>query len=384
MTRYRGLTWDHPRGAAALMAREAGRAPGSDFGIDWHVHPLEGFESHPIADLASQYDLLVLDHPHLGEALGTNALQPLDTLFDVAQLRGWAAAAVGPSFRSYTLDGHQWALPLDAATQVAAHRTDLLADHALPETWGEVVELSRTAPVALSLSGPHAYLSFASLCVALGEEPRLVPGEPFVSRDTAREALSILRSIAARLPAGSDRQSPIALLERLAGTDDIAYIPLVYGYVNYSSALLRFTDAPRATPGGRRGSTIGGTGLAITARAEITPELLDEAAWLLSPDAQQHFIPGHEGQPSSRAAWQDPHVDESSHGFYSGTIDTIESAWVRPRGDGSIAFQSEASAIIRSLVIGIEPLGSVLDRLDSAARGAAVPLGAATRERVAP
>jgi multiple sugar transport system substrate-binding protein len=368
MTRYRGLTWDHPRGAAALKAREAGRERDAAFGIEWDVHPLEGFESHPIADLAARYDLIVLDHPHLGEALATGALQPLDAFFDTAELARWADDAVGPSYSSYTLDGRQWALPLDAASQVSAVRTDLLGEHPVPGIWSEIAALSRVAPVALSLSGPHALLTFASLCVALGEEPSIEPGDAFVSRQTAHEALAILRGIAARLPEGSAKQSPIALLERMTTTSDIAYCPLVYGYVNYSSPVLRFMDAPAAVRGGRRGTTIGGTGLAITARAEVTPELLAEIAWLLSPHAQQHYIPEHEGQPSSRSAWRDPALNALSQDFYRGTLETIEAAWVRPRHDGFIAFQSEASAIIRSLLVGTEPIDAVLDRLQEAAR----------------
>lgn len=44
--RWQGLTWDHPRGYAALQA--AANQTGL---IDWHTHSLEGFESAPIAQL---------------------------------------------------------------------------------------------------------------------------------------------------------------------------------------------------------------------------------------------------------------------------------------------------------------------------------------------
>ena len=50
--------------------------------IAWDKQPLEGFESHPIADLCSRYDLVVLDHPHVGEAVEAGCLQPLEDVFE--------------------------------------------------------------------------------------------------------------------------------------------------------------------------------------------------------------------------------------------------------------------------------------------------------------
>jgi multiple sugar transport system substrate-binding protein len=45
----------------------------------------------------------------------------------------------GPSFRSYTYGGHQWALAVDAAAQVSAYRPDLLRHP--PTTWPDVLTL---------------------------------------------------------------------------------------------------------------------------------------------------------------------------------------------------------------------------------------------------
>src|SRR3546814_9411228 len=54
---------DLPRGYAALRA-----AAERDPLIEWDTHPLEGFESTPIASLCARYDLVVLDHPQIGRA----------------------------------------------------------------------------------------------------------------------------------------------------------------------------------------------------------------------------------------------------------------------------------------------------------------------------
>src|SRR3546814_15973390 len=74
--RTRGLTWDHPRGYNALAAAAATSA---DCELDWDKQPLEGFEAHPIADLCARYDLVVLDHPQVGEAVAAGCLQPVES-----------------------------------------------------------------------------------------------------------------------------------------------------------------------------------------------------------------------------------------------------------------------------------------------------------------
>jgi multiple sugar transport system substrate-binding protein len=364
---YRGITWDHPRGRDALRAAAA-----ADPAIDivWEAHSLEHFESHPIDELARDYDLIVLDHPHLGEALELGSLQSMEAVVGDALLDRLRGGSVGPSFESYRLNGRQWALPLDAATQVAVLRTELL-DGPPPATWAEVEQLSERAPVALSLAGPHAFLSFASICVALGEPIADDPAHPLVSDITGSLALDLLRAIGSRAPAGTVELNPIGLLERMTATDDIVYCPLVYGYVNYSTPALRFTDAPSALPGGRRGSTIGGTGIAVSRRASVTPELAAHIAWLLSPETQRGFIPTHAGQPSARAAWTDDDVDRASAGFYRSTLATTESSWVRPRYAGFIPFQSAASALVREVVAGTLPVAEGLARLRSLFRTSA-------------
>ncbi|MDQ0736859.1 ABC transporter substrate-binding protein [Arthrobacter agilis] len=367
MTSYRGITWDHPRGRNALVAA-AGTAQGSDTGLrlTWSAHSLEDFESHPIDDLARNYDLIVLDHPHLGEALEHRSLIPLDAVVGTERIDRWSAQSVGPSFASYSLDGLQWALPLDAATQVAVRKPALVPSP--PATWDDVELLSERVPVALSLAGPHAFLTFASLCAAYdapaggsdGDGPGL-PG--FVPDDVGHSVLERLRVIGSRAPAAAAGLNPIALLQRMTDTDEIAYCPLVYGYVNYSSPTLRFTDAPSVVPGGRRGSTLGGTGLAVSSRADVTPALIDHIDWLMSPEAQRRFIPQHDGQPSTRSAWLDDEVNRASAGFYRSTLATIEDSWVRPRFPGYIAFQTSASAIVRAVVAGQESVESGLTRL---------------------
>ncbi|KQQ93157.1 hypothetical protein ASF62_15590 [Leifsonia sp. Leaf325] len=384
MAQYRGLTWDHPRGRLALerAAVDATSQRGGAL-IEWDAHPLEGFESAPIEELAARYDVIVLDHPHLGDAIAADAIRPVDEVFDAGLLDALEAGCVGPSFSSYVVDGRARALPLDAATQVAVFRPDLV--ETAPATWPEVVALAAEVPVALSLAGPHALLSFASVCVALGEEPAVLPGAGFVSRATGREAVALLAELAATSPKASAPLNPIGLLERMRSVGDIAYIPLVYGYVNYASGpgALRFAEAPSAVVGGRRGSTIGGTGIAITRRSVPDAALIAHLAGLFDPATQAGFIPQNAGQPSLASAWADDGVNAASGDFYRRTRRTMADAWVRPRVPGYIPFQSHASAVLREVLVGgagpieidaaLGRIDALYDSLAASARTASVP-----------
>lgn len=351
MKSYKALTWDHPRGYNALAAASDKARQDGLVGIIWDKQPLEGFESHPIADLCARYDLVVLDHPHVGEAVAQDCLQQLEDVFGAETLAAIGRETIGPCLSSYYYAGATWALPLDAATQVMAVRPDLL-DGPPPVTWAEVEALSeKTGKVALSLAGPHAFLSFVSAAAAFGEEAGREGDDYLMTERTGVEAYELLARLAAKSPPSVRTLNPIGILGHMAAVDDVALCPLIYGYVNYSAPAsahrVSFHDAPRAATGGRPGSTLGGTGIGISRRCEITRELKQHLLWLMGEEAQIRFIPGHEGQPSRREAWHDAGVSRAWGGFYAQTADTLENAYVRPRFNGYIKFQTEASAMLR-------------------------------------
>ncbi|GAA5066804.1 multiple sugar transport system substrate-binding protein [Thermocatellispora tengchongensis] len=357
----RGITWDHPRGYAPLeeLARldAAGETP---YGavpapIRWDRQPLEGFESTPIAELARTYDIMIVDHPGLGAAIGAGALAPMDELFPAAELDAWRAGTVGPSYASYSFDGRAWALPLDAATQVSAARPEAVPDP--PRTWDEVRELAREAPVALCLGGPHAYLMYSALRV---------------EREDPAEALDLMAALLGHADPGLSARNPIAVLGAMAAPGGPAYCPLVYGYVTYSSQAgnqgpLAFHDAPAWTPGGRPGSVLGGTGLAVSRRRLGDPGVADAVRAhlrrLMSEPVQRRLFPETGGQPAARAAWLDPEVNARTGGFYRDTLATVEAAWVRPRSPGYIAFQDAASRVLREGLLARAPHRAILDEL---------------------
>lgn len=341
---YHGLTWDHPRGRSPLIAAADRLSAAAGVTIRWDVQPLEGFESSSIVQIAEEYDLIVLDHPHLGEAVQAQCLQPIDRIFGDALGEIEPQAFVGPSTPSYRLGGQLWALPLDAATQVSAMRAEL---GPTPDTWTDVVAASSALSTMLCLGGPHGILMALSIALADGAEPDEFGAVP-VRR--LRDALELIEELAARSEPEID-VNPIHVLDRMAA-GEIDYSPLLYQYVNYAlpgpGSRVRFSDAPRGRAG-VRGSVIGGTGLAVSRRCEPSPELIDHLKWLISTPAQIGFIPHHEGQPARRSAWTDPGINSSSLDFYRGTLATIEQSWVRPRHVGFPRLQNVLSAHVRAV-----------------------------------
>jgi multiple sugar transport system substrate-binding protein len=384
----RGITWDHPRGYAALAelqrldGQAAVRYGAVPAPLTWDRQPLAGFESEPITGLAGRYDILIVDHPGIGAARA--AVRPLDEVFTAAELAAWEAAAVGSSFASYRYAGRQWALPLDAAAQVCVTRPDLTRGRPAPGTWQEVARLAREMPVALVLGGPHALLTVLAVCVAQGapavtEADDGTPAGGFAddaaARDAALAALELLADLCAHADLALAGGNPVDVLEAMAARDAAACCPLVYGYVTYSMPgqrprLLAAHNAPSWQPSGRPGSVLGGAGVAISRRVWDEDIELARAHLrrLLAEPVQAELMPRAGGQPALRVAWESADVNAECAGFYQRTRATLDQAWVRPRYPGWIAFQQEGSAAVREGLCGRAAPGAILRRLQSVFR----------------
>lgn len=356
MTAYAGLTWDHDRGRLPLEAASRLLEKEGNIRIAWNSQPLEGFESAPIERLLRQHDIVVLDHPHLGDAIEAQMLTPIDEIFDAASMRALEHQFVGPSLASYQVEGRTWALPLDAATQVASRRPDLCVDPV--PTWTDVIELAKGQSVALSLAGPHALLTLISAYRGLEGSVDFTRGQFIREPEKAAEVLRMLQKIYDLRKADYAGLNPIQMLERMSRDGSVAYVPLVYGYVNYSVAppkhAVVFDNVPLFNGHTVHGSTIGGTGLGVSRRAHITDALVEHLKWLISADVQSRFIPQHKGQPAVVSAWEDGEVNDTSLGFYRNTLQTMQHSWVRPRFPGYTKFQSQGSEIVRRAITSVE------------------------------
>ncbi|MGK9203192.1 ABC transporter substrate-binding protein [Sinorhizobium sp. M4_45] len=342
----KGMTWNHPRGYDPMVACSQSWQEKTGVEIRWEKRSLQDFETFPVETLARNYDLIVIDHPHVGQITGENCLLPLDVPGREAERQALSAASVGPSYRSYAWNERQWAFPIDAATQVQAwrpDRTDRL------QTWRDMLALARSGGVLLPLRPPHSLMSFYTLCGNLGRPCRSAGKGDLVDAETGAMAVELLQEISALIDPACFGMDPIAVLEVMAAEASPAVCaPLIYGYVSYSltgfrPALVRFGDFPTVGAAGPVGSALGGTGIAVSAFSQAPEQAIDFAYWLAGGGVQRGLYAASGGQPGHGDAWQDDTVNEATHDFYRATRATLEGAWLRPRHDGYMTFQQAGS-----------------------------------------
>ncbi len=346
-TTLKGMTWSHPRGFDPMVATSAAWREETGVAIAWDQRSLQDFESFPVEELARAYDLIVIDHPHVGQITAEGCLAPLDVKGHESALAGIAAGTVGKSFASYQWQGRQWALPIDAAAQVAAFRPDLL-DRA-PRDWGEVLTLARAGLVLLPLRDPHPLMCFFTLAANLGTACDPERRDAMMDEDAATRVIEMLAELVALVPEECFAMDPIAVFEQMAGRDDAALTPLAYGYVSYAvdgfrPHLLQFADIAVAGEQGPVGSALGGTGIAVSAFGQDIEAATDYALWVAGAGVQSGPYHRAGGQPGHAAGWEDDEANEASHDFYRATRATMEGAWLRPRHNGYMGFQAGGSA----------------------------------------
>lgn len=356
--RLSGLTWDHRRAVDPLTGALGG------LGIAWDRQPLAGFEHEPIDRLARRYDLIVFDHPHVGDIVASGCFVPVD---DAA---GADDRFVGPSLASYRMAGRVWGVPIDAACQVAAYRPDLMGrlGAAPPDRWDAMLDLGRAArrhgvSLAVAFKGVHALMTLFTLCANLGKPCATDPGVAFADRATARAALDAMAALAALCPPDAFDWTSITVQDAMAARDDLVYCPAVYGFATYAEAdgRLRFAGLPG--PNGPVGSTLGGAGLGVSAHGGDIPAAL-AVARACADAATQHAFARHHGQPAHRAAWDDPALDARFGGFFGATRASQDAAWVRPRYAGYPAFQKAAGPMVEAHLRGALGADALLDRLE--------------------
>jgi multiple sugar transport system substrate-binding protein len=344
--RLRGITWSHRRAIDPLLATLSSfRSGHPDIDVDWSSRSLHGFEFAPIDELARSFDLVVLDHPFVGHIAATGCLEALDPLF-TDELR---SSFVGPSLESYVYGGRTWAMPIDAACQVAAVRPDLLGalDRDVPRTWEAMFALGSDARrrgqwLAIGLKGVHGLMTLFTLCANLGRPCGVTTDEPLFDEEAARAALDGLRRLLSYCPPDVLDWNSIALHDQMVGRDDLVYCPAVYCYATYAEAdmrrPLRFYDLPGLTMATASGSTIGGTGVGLSAWSRHADAARTYIRYLAQGGTQMSFAE-HHGQPARREVWSDPAIDARFGSTYSSTRYTTESAWIRPRYPGYLSLQ---------------------------------------------
>ncbi|OCP19547.1 MULTISPECIES: ABC transporter substrate-binding protein [unclassified Ensifer] len=363
----KGMTWSHPRGYDPMVACSRLWQEKTGVAIHWEKRSLQDFETYPVEELARTYDLIVIDHPHVGQITNEGCLAPLDVVGREAERQALAAGSVGQSYPSYAWNGRQWAFPIDAATQVQAWRPDL-GDRV--SSWSGMLDLARRGRVLLPLRPPHSLMSFYTLCGNLGH-PCVVGGQAdLIDRDGGVVAFEMLSELVSLIDPVCFEMDPIAVLEAMSAPEaTVVCAPLIYGYVSYSIAgfrpsLIRFGDIPVSGRNGPSGSALGGTGIAVSAFSASIEAATNFAYWVASGEVQRQAYAFGGGQPGHGDAWDDGAVNAVTSDFYRATRVTLETAWVRPRHDGYMPFQQAASDRINSGLLRREKARQVVDDLN--------------------
>lgn len=324
-----------------------------DIEIRWEFRSLQQFADAPLESLAAEYDLLVIDHPHIPLAADLGVLAPLDGAGFDAELATLATQSLGRSHESYSHDGHQYGLASDAAAQVAVYRPDLIGEP--PRDWDAVLALAKTGRVLWPAKPIDAFSSLVTIAANAGHPPAAQPGS-FLAEADALRALDRMHELAAYVPTANLEQNPIEIAEQLAASDRWAYAPLAFGYTNYSRAgfrprRLKYIDIPRGQQG-VAGSLLGGAGIAVSASASDLHAARAFAVWVASADVQRGVYFDAGGQPGNAEAWSDERLNGQTLDFFAGTMATLEGAYLRPRFSGYIEFQDRVSPWVTAALRG--------------------------------
>jgi multiple sugar transport system substrate-binding protein len=365
----RGLCWDHPRCTRPMAAASlAYRTERPEISVAWDARPLALFNDQPVWEIEAGYDLVYVDHPMTGASAEREALVALDTVLSADTLARIADESIGASHASYRWNGHQWALGVDAVTQVAALRTDRLERLAgtVPRTWDDVLDLASRAPgsVAMPLYPSDAMCSL----ISLSANSALAAGEPatWLREDAAQMLVDLVGLVG---PSCFDLNPP-ALLDRLSGVadcdDGVAYVPFVFGYANLSRPPLAFTDVA-GVDGQPRGAILGGAGLAVPPTSKHILEATEFAAWCMGATVQRDVLLPAAAQPGNRLVWDDPTAVAATSGYLRDTRRSIDQAYVRPRGPWWPRFQRQAGQRLVGLLRDKTPARRIVADLESLA-----------------
>ena len=353
----KGMSWDHPRGFDPMVATaEEFTKNNPDYEIVWEKRSLQAFADRPIEQMAFDYDLMIIDHPHVGEASRKGLLIELDNYDQYKKnLEILTKQSVGVSHKSYEFNNHQFALAVDAATPVSAYRSDLIDK--IPNTYEEVIILAENKKVMWPIKPVDSVSSFNTIAANIGK-PINENDQEFISKNDGIFILEMMKRLADLNPRECLTMNPIETLEYMSSNNDIVYCPLLYGYSNYArknfrNSLINFSNIPSFNQDKNNcsGSQIGGTGLAISKTTKHLDVALDYTFWVASAECQKNLYYHSGGQPGNLEAWNDKSINADCNNFFKDTLETLENAWLRPRYDGYMYYQDVAGTIINQYLL---------------------------------
>ena len=350
MITLKGMTWDHSRGFDPMLAtsKKFQETHNNAVIIQWDKRPLQAFADRPIEDMTDDYDMIVIDYPHVGEVASKGLLQNLDLPKYSSHIEQLKKQSVGKSHESYYINNKQWALAIDAASQTACYREDLIPSY--PSNWNALLDLAKNKKVLWPLKPVHAISSFYSIYNNITTE--LMPDKKkFIDKNFGVETLTMMKAVSRELIIDCLTMDPIQTAELMTETNDFFYCPYIYGFSNYSRKnyrkyILKYINVINLSGKGPAGTHLGGTGIAVSNASKNKDLAIEYSFWIASAECQKSLFYESGGQPGNSVAWEDDKINKETNNFFRGTRKTLDLAWVRPRHNGYMRFQDESGNLI--------------------------------------
>ena len=370
MIHLKGIAWNHTRGFTSVVATaQRFEELNPDVRVTWEKRSLQAFADAPLDVLTDQYDLLIMDNPHVSIAARDKVLLPFDDYLSAKFLKELAENSVGKSHASYQVNNKQWTLATDAATPIATWREDLVAKHniQIPKNWGQLLELAKTGKVAFASIPIDTLMHHYMMCIALGAEVFESKTE-VAPRQIMIDAIKTYKELLDLAPSFCLELNPIKIYERMTQTDDIVYSPFNYGYSNYSKknyADYTLKAGGLVTFNGKRlRSTLGGAGIAVSSKTEHANMAMKYAKFTASEKIQSGLYFEFGGQPGHRKSWLNEDVNSQCKNFFKDTLQTLDEATMRPQYYGYMHFQDEASPVIHEAMTGKTSIEVAVDKMN--------------------
>lgn len=384
-----GIAWDHRRCWGPLDASIASYRAQAGEDVRWDRRTLYSFGDGDLADFVRKYDLVIFDHPFVGDVRKHGWLLDLRPLLTSQDMALFERDAVGASWRSYANGGGIWALPIDTAAQTGAWRADLLERHgfAVPQTIDDVVVLGEHgAAKGIAVAWPSVPTDLMCTLVTVAASMGLDPGHrdgDFLSHAQANDALAVLRALARIAHPKSREWNPIRCLDHMAANDDVAYVPYLFNYVNYSTddqaRPITFGAAPAVLDGMPARTILGGAGIGISVSSPNPSAAFAYAMYLCSPAYQSGDYVSFGGQPGSRAAWQSERCNQLTRGFFRNALPVLDRAYLRPTHPGFVPFFHNASLRLAAVIHEDAPATPFVDWLNASYEEIRQPAAGGTR-----
>ena len=354
MITLRGRTWrSAKRGHGGLRAAAASYTRiHPDVRIEWEQLEFDELFLDSRSQFVSgsvDFDLLMIDHPWVGEFAVNGWLVDLDEMLEAGQRADLEDDADPSSLESYRYEGGLWALPVDAACQILAFRPDLVGKAAdrLPGDWDSFLALGGSChdppdrcAFTHQFGGPNQFLTLLGIAAALGDSPY---GEPArgLDPDAGARGLGILRRVwelSLESQVGSPEQLAHRTFPLMLSEDRAAMCPGVFAYITFygggGERRLGIADMPVMPETGKRTSLLGGMGLAIPSASLHRDAAWDYAWYVMSRKVQGGVYLENGGQPGRVSALTSGYADDACAGFGPVLAKALDGCFIRPTPPG--------------------------------------------------